>query len=271
MKVKRNTEGLKNAAQAKRDEAFEDVDKGIQKLLKDGTPINFNRVAEASGVSKAWLYKEPEVKARIEGLRAQSKQGKKLPCKISATEASTKALNATLQARVKKLEAENRELRRQNEVAYGQVIRVRELERQLERFNAENKCSSNQSATLTRGEVAFPSELKKLGIIMNSTLERLISETPHGIVETALRALREAQKAGEVKNPGGFLNKAIHDQWQPNGQLNESDELAKFNEWWPKARQRGLVIASEERDGSMYVFTTSREWVLFSDMLAKNQ
>lgn len=70
-------------------------------------------------MSKAWLYKEPEVKTRIDQLRSQSRQGKKLPRKISATEASTKALNATLQGRVKKLDAENRELRRQNEVAYG--------------------------------------------------------------------------------------------------------------------------------------------------------
>ena len=143
MKVKRNTNGLKQNAQAKRLEAFEKVDQGIKQLLKDKQTINFNRVAEVAGVSKAWLYKEPDVKSRIEHLRDQSKQGKKLPRKISATEASTRALNVTLQARVKKLEAENRQLRKQNEVAYGQVIRVRGLEKQIEQLQDINKRLKN--------------------------------------------------------------------------------------------------------------------------------
>lgn len=65
---------------------------------------------------------------------------------------------------------------------------------------------------------------------MNSTLQRLIGETPKGIVEVAMATLREAQATSEVKNPGGFLNKAIRDAWKPNGKLEENDELALFNE-----------------------------------------
>lgn len=261
MKAKRNTSGLKENAQAKRREAFDKVEKGIQMLIKGKRPINFNQVAEASGVSKAWLYKEPDIKARIDHLRAQSKQGKKLPRKISATEASTKALNATLQARVRKVETENRDLRRQNEVAYGQVIRVRELERQLERITAENERLRAQSLSPVSLDIGFDAELKAVGVRLNSTLQRLISEIPEGIVQTALEALREAQGIGEVKNPGGFLNAAIRDAWKPNEQLQKNDELALFNEWWPKARQAGLVIASEQRQNRLYVCTINKEWL----------
>ena len=57
MKVKRNTNGLRENAQAKSKEAFDKVDKGIQQLLKDKQSINFNRVAGVSGVSKACCIK----------------------------------------------------------------------------------------------------------------------------------------------------------------------------------------------------------------------
>lgn len=71
MRHQRNVEGLRSYAQQKRQESFEKVDQGIKQLLRAGRSINFNTVAEASGVSKAWLYKEPDIKARIEQLREQ--------------------------------------------------------------------------------------------------------------------------------------------------------------------------------------------------------
>lgn len=263
MKLERNTNGLKKAAQAKREKAFEDVDKGIRKLLKEGQSINFSRVAEAAGVSKAWLYREPKVKERIETLRDQSKQGKKLPRKISATEASTKALNVTLQERIKKVEAENRDLRKQNETIYGQLVRLRELERQLERTKAENEQLRNRDIRPKSMRIGFSQELESLGVRMNSTLQRLISETPEGIVQVALKALGEAQSIGKVKNPGGFLNKAIRDTWEPNGKLEANDELTLFNEWWPKARQSGEFVASEQVAGTLYVYTRDGRRVEF--------
>ena len=121
----------------------------------------------------------------------------------------TKALNKTLQARLKKTEAENQELRRQNEAAYGQVIRVREMERQVERLKAENKRLKSQPATSKVAEPGFDTELDDLGVRMNSALNQLISEIPRGIAQGAIETLREAQGFSEVKNLGGFLNKAI--------------------------------------------------------------
>lgn len=257
---------LRQSAQAKRKEAFEKVDAGIKKLLKEGKPINFSQVVAASGVSRAWLYKEPEVKARIDQLRAQSTQGKKLPRKISATEASTKALNATLKARVKRVEAENRELRRQNETVYGQLLRLRELERQVERLKAKNEGLKEQLVSLPVAEKGLISELQELGIRMNPTIQRLIDGTPAGIVESAMQALREAQMKNEVKNPSGWLHKAITEAWQPNEAFQENSELVRFNEWWPRARKQGLVIASEQRNGTLYVCTAGQEWLPFSEM-----
>ncbi|MEO0828122.1 MAG: DUF6262 family protein [Cyanobacteria bacterium J06635_15] len=266
MKAKRNTEGLAKSAELKRQECFEKVDKGIKQLLKEKRTINFNAVAEASGVSKAWLYKEPEVKSRIEHLRNQSRQGKRLPRKISASEASLKALNDTLRARVKKLDAENRDLRRQNEVAYAQVIRVRELEKQVERLEAENRRLKATGGTQSVRKPELHSKLESLGVQMNSTLEGLINETPDGIVETAIDSLKEAQSSGNVVNPGGFLNKAIRDCWQPNEGAQQKDELAEFNEWWKWAYDQKLVKAATQINGIQHVPTINDEWVAFEVM-----
>ncbi|EAC2415758.1 transposase, partial [Listeria monocytogenes] len=67
----RNTEGVKKHAQMKSQEATQKVDKAIQHLIKTKAKINFNQVAMESGVSKAFLYNNQEIRNRIEGIRKQ--------------------------------------------------------------------------------------------------------------------------------------------------------------------------------------------------------
>lgn len=59
------------------------LEQGIQKLLKEQKPINFNSIAEASGLSRGWLYKESDVKVRIIQLREQSERNQKKRQNIS--------------------------------------------------------------------------------------------------------------------------------------------------------------------------------------------
>jgi hypothetical protein len=93
-----------------------------RQLNREGRPINFKTVSEAAGLSTAWLYQHPEVKERIEYLREQSSPRPKPPPKTRASDASEDAIIATLRERVKRLEEDNRELRKQIEVAYGQIF-----------------------------------------------------------------------------------------------------------------------------------------------------
>ena len=113
MKIKRNTDGIKRTAQKKREATFQKVEEGIQQLIKDQAIINFNTVSKASGVSKAWLYREPTVKSRIEHLRQQSGSKKKTLPTHRASDSSKDAVIRTLKERIKKLDAENKELRDQ--------------------------------------------------------------------------------------------------------------------------------------------------------------
>lgn len=65
MTHKRNTDGLSQNAQSKSESARKCTDKAISQMVKLGKTINFHTVAEAAGVSIAYLYKHEEIKQRI--------------------------------------------------------------------------------------------------------------------------------------------------------------------------------------------------------------
>jgi len=52
---------------------------------REGRAVNFKTVAEVAGVSTVWLYKEPQIKERIEHLRQQQVERKSLTSKTRAS------------------------------------------------------------------------------------------------------------------------------------------------------------------------------------------
>ncbi len=123
MTHKRNTKGLLKSVQNKRDATLKRAEKTIKALVKAKKPINFTSVAETANVSKAWLYREISIADRIRRIRDQQQPVRIPPPKESqrASVASKDAIIIALKERIKKIESENRELRKQLEVAYGQI------------------------------------------------------------------------------------------------------------------------------------------------------
>jgi predicted DNA-binding transcriptional regulator AlpA len=119
MSHERNVAGLKQSAQQRHLGTCARAEAGIQSLITAQRPINFNAVHEVSGVSTAWLYRH--MKERIAHLRDQSSTRPTPAPKTRASDGSKDAIITTLRERLKKLEAENRALRQQLEVAYGQL------------------------------------------------------------------------------------------------------------------------------------------------------
>ncbi len=295
MKHERNVEGLRQNAQKKRQEAIERTEQGIKQLLKEGKAVNFKTVAEVAGVSTAWLYKEPQIKERIEHLRAQQIQKKAPPLKQKATDASKDAMIAALKKRIKELEDKNRELSKQNEVAYGVALQVETLKQQVEGLRNENSklrehlndCIASREAEerakpnskvkpLTDKRTAHPStsdklqsELSALGIRVNSTLSKLLSVAPEEVVLKAIAALKEALTTTEVRNPCGFLVEAIRNTWIPNEGYEQKVQMDLFNKWYPLAQSLNLVKAATQIDGIQHVLTAEDEWIPFSQMLAE--
>jgi len=121
--VERNIEGLLRSAQQRHQQVIQRADEGIRRLLQEGRPVNFNTVAQIAHVSTAWLYQHVEIRGRIEHLREQRSAQVGSTPKMKASDASKDAIQAALRQRVKQLEAENRELKQQLEVVYGQIYK----------------------------------------------------------------------------------------------------------------------------------------------------
>ncbi|CAA9396348.1 MAG: hypothetical protein AVDCRST_MAG93-9991 [uncultured Chloroflexia bacterium] len=121
MTHKRNIEGLRQHARQRHQETVRRTEDGIQRLIRENRPVNFKAVAETAGVSTAWLYQQPRIKQRIQQLRAQRMSETMVDAKVRASDASKDAMITTLRQRVKQVEAENRDLRKQLEVVYGEL------------------------------------------------------------------------------------------------------------------------------------------------------
>lgn len=108
----RNVEGLRKYAKNKKEIAINKVDEVIRTLSLNGKKINFNIVSKESGVSKGFLYKESEIKKRIEELR--NKQVSQEINQRAKFDKTAKSKDVIIQAKDKKiaeLEEENTRLK----------------------------------------------------------------------------------------------------------------------------------------------------------------
>jgi hypothetical protein len=129
---------LKKTQEQRKQDSKNRVYQAIERLQKLNAKINFHTIAREAQVSVSYLYKYPELKQHIGELR--SKQNS-LPVSPVAKPNSTShgKVVTRLQERIKKLEAENKELKKKCEALAGQVYRVHHLESQAERLQEQNE------------------------------------------------------------------------------------------------------------------------------------
>ncbi len=116
---------LRQAAAAKREAAAARAEAGIRKLAKAGQPVTFRAVAAAGGVSVDFLYRHPELRARIERLRGRKPgpAGNTPPGEPGTPGASS--VVATLTARLAELRRELAETKAQLAAAHGELLALR--------------------------------------------------------------------------------------------------------------------------------------------------
>jgi hypothetical protein len=94
----------------------------LRELGRSGAPVTFAGVAQAAGISRSWLYTQPDISSQIRRLR-QEKDGAGSAGTIlagqRATDASLRARLAAALDRNKQLADENARLRRQLACALG--------------------------------------------------------------------------------------------------------------------------------------------------------
>lgn len=116
---------LRQAAAAKRRAAAARAETGIRILTKTGQPITFRAVAAAGGVSVDFLYRHPELRARIEQLRGQQPAPAGQARPDSSRDHAASGVVATLTARLTELRRELAETKAQLAAAHGELLTLR--------------------------------------------------------------------------------------------------------------------------------------------------
>lgn len=104
----RNIEGLKKYKEDKAKEIEDKIDKAIRDLVLNGKNVNFSSVADLSGVTKATLYRKPNIRQRIEDLRQNEVETKN---KTEKTDKSKDVIIYAKDKKIKELQYENKELK----------------------------------------------------------------------------------------------------------------------------------------------------------------
>jgi Family of unknown function (DUF6262) len=94
----------------------------LRELDRAGDPVTFAGVAQAAGVSRSWLYTQPDIRDQIRRMREKTDSAGfagAIPAVQRATDASLRARLAAALDRNKQLADDNARLRRQLARALG--------------------------------------------------------------------------------------------------------------------------------------------------------
>jgi hypothetical protein len=109
------------AAARKHDAAIARAGAALRELARAGGVINFQAVARAAGVSRQWLYQQPDLRREIEQLRSTSgNPGPAVPASQRPTEASLRQRIRSLLDENHRLRGESDGLRAELALAYGE-------------------------------------------------------------------------------------------------------------------------------------------------------
>jgi hypothetical protein len=121
---------LAAAAKAKSEAKTKAADRGIRALVKRGEPVTFQAVQREAGVSHAFLYGHPDLRGRIERLRAQARPSPTPSVAPDSESTLVLALSAQIDQLRKRHRQDVQALRAALEQAHGENL---DLRRELSR------------------------------------------------------------------------------------------------------------------------------------------
>jgi hypothetical protein len=105
---------LREAAQARHDATLRRAEDALRRLATKGGPITFRRVAEEAGVSRAWLYRQDQLRHQIDQLRGTpTTRAPSVPAAERATIDSLRQQMRAYRNEIARLRLENQELHEQ--------------------------------------------------------------------------------------------------------------------------------------------------------------
>ncbi|MFG3028975.1 DUF6262 family protein [Streptomyces sp. NPDC048253] len=117
-----NSQHIVDAARRRSEYTRSKAVQALRSLDAAGEPITFEHVAKRAGVSRSWLYTQPDLRAEIEQLRVVPGQrpGSPVPARQRTSDASLLRRLEAANTRVRQLTEENRRLRDQLSSALGE-------------------------------------------------------------------------------------------------------------------------------------------------------
>lgn len=260
---------LRKAQEKRKHQKREQVFRAIEEIQKNGQPLTFPAIAQVAGCSVSYLYKWTELTEYIHDLQRKKIETLNPIEEPSPSPHSLKTLHEASRQKIRDLNQEKEELKRQNEVLRGHVVEVYELREECERlrklvrkyeqginqskvvplYSPAEKPNSEPVPPSEREKRSIEAELKAVGINLNQTLKKTINSASEETVLNAIEAYKEALVTGKIERPGGWLKKAIEEGWKPNDAVQAKSEMETFKEWFPLARERTRHSQSKRQKG----------------------
>jgi hypothetical protein len=115
-----NAAHLLKAVADRRDAATRRAVAVIDEFARTGAAVTVAGVANAAGVSRSWLYEQPDLLADVTRLRDHAAHGAPLPAAQRASDESLRQRLDTARAEIERLRTENATLRDQLARALGE-------------------------------------------------------------------------------------------------------------------------------------------------------
>ncbi|MFE7935533.1 DUF6262 family protein [Streptomyces sp. NPDC057456] len=117
-----NSQHIVDAARRRSEYTRAKAVQALRSLDAAGEPVTFEIVAKRAGVSRSWLYAQPDLRAEIERLRAAHRRepSSPVPARQRTSDASLLRRLEAANARIRRLTEENQQLREQLARALGE-------------------------------------------------------------------------------------------------------------------------------------------------------
>jgi hypothetical protein len=117
-----NSHHLVAAARRRRADTLERARKALQELGETGQRRTVMQIAAHAGVSRSWLYAQPELRDQLRRLTAISETAGSAPARIErGSDASLRQRLTLAHERIRELDDANRQLRNQIALLHGQL------------------------------------------------------------------------------------------------------------------------------------------------------
>lgn len=252
---------LYQVQQQRKQQKKEQVLQAVKQLQQDKQPLTFPNIAKVAGCSVSYLYKWSEITAYIHDLQSHETHQLHHLEEKSPTPHSLKTLHEVSKQRIRELETQNQDLKRQNEKLRGHVAEIYELREECHRLRQKLKeLTTSQSASKVVSLQSLKTEppiktqtsdvpqdilesIKGLGIKLGTRLLQEIHNHNLQKVRSAIVAFEQYRSKTVVDSPGGCLLRMIQDEAEPNlPQEPKNSKELEFDQWYAEAIRQGFVL-----------------------------